>query len=189
MSKNLTEVQDVFLGKINHICNKFGLNNIMAQLYALSYLSKAPLSLDEMSERLKISKASVSINIRTLERYGVVRKVWVKGSRKDYYEAEMDIANVIMESFKSMAQRRLLEVDDILKSSYDVLDSIDLKDRKEEDIMVLKERLDKLKNFYTQAQALFSLYNSGVLNKLLGGGSTKNKFNRGINNEIRNRIR
>ncbi|MDO8603575.1 MAG: ArsR family transcriptional regulator [Candidatus Omnitrophota bacterium] len=179
MSKNLTDVQDVFLGKINHICNKFGLNNIMAQLYALSYLSKAPLSLDEMSERLKISKASVSINIRALERYGVVRKVWVKGSRKDYYEAEMDITKVIMESFKSMAERRLLEIDDILKSSYDVLDSVDLKNGKEEGVKVLKERLDKLKNFYTQAQVLFNLYNSGVLNKLLGGGLIKKKFNKG----------
>jgi len=84
MNEDLVKAQDVFLQKINKICRDFGLNNIMAQLYAILYFSKEPLSLNDMLERLKISKGSVSINIRALERYGAVRRIWVKGSRKDY---------------------------------------------------------------------------------------------------------
>ena len=38
---------------------------------------------------------SASINIRALERYGVVRQIWVKGSRKDYYEAETDFWKIV----------------------------------------------------------------------------------------------
>ena len=151
MNNRLTEAEDVFLGKVNQICNKFGLNNIMAQLYAILYLSNNPMSLNDMVERLKISKGSVSINIRALERYGAVRKVWVKGSRRDYYTAETDISKVIMDRIKTMAQRRLSEVDDMVTSSYHALNSISSSSKEEKEaIKQFKEKLHKLKNtFFT----------------------------------------
>ena len=169
MKKNLTEAQDVFLGKVNQICNKFGVNNIMTQLYAILYLSDKALSLDDMVERLKISKASASINIRALESYGAVRRVWVKKSRRDYYEAETDIAKVIMERVGSMAQRRLLEVDDMIKSSYQTINLLNCADSENEDaIKVFKERLGRLKDLHNQIETLFNLFNSGMLSNIAG---------------------
>ena len=97
MNEKMEKAQDMLLEKVNKFCREFGLNNIMAQLYAILYFSKKPLSLDDMVERLKISKGSASVNIRILERDGIVRRIWVKGSRKDYYEAEIDISKVILE--------------------------------------------------------------------------------------------
>ena len=165
MNKTMTEAQDVFLGKVNHICNRFGLNNIMAQLYAVLYLNNKPLSLNEMVERLKISKASVSINIRMLERYSMVRRVWVKGSRKDYYEAEADIAKVIIDRVKSMAQSRLLEVDDMLMSSYSILDSVASSNKEEKEAMeVFRQRLDRLTKLQRKGHTFFKLLNSGLVN-------------------------
>jgi len=176
MNKSLADAQDVFLGKLNQICNKFGLNNIMAQLYAMLYLSNRVLSLNDLKERLKISKASASINMRALERYGAVRRVWVKGSRKDYYEAEADIAKVIMDRTRSMAHGRLSEIDDMLKTSYRILDSINSVDKGERDaIKVFRERLDKLRGFHKQAQTLFNLFNSGLVDKIFKGKISKNR--------------
>lgn len=168
MNEKLVKAQDIFLDRINQVCGKFGLNNIMAQLYAILYLSNEPLSLDDMVERLKISKGSASINIRALERYGVVRKVWVKGSRKDYYEAEADISKVITDRIKSMAQGRLSEVDDMVNSSYAALNSVNSSNKEErEAIKVFKERLDKLRNLHSKALSLFNLFNSNLLNTVL----------------------
>jgi DNA-binding transcriptional regulator GbsR (MarR family) len=73
----------------------WGFSKIMGQLYGLLYLSAAPLTLDGMAEGLSISKGNVSINIRALERWNMVRKVWVKGDRKDFYEAETDFWKII----------------------------------------------------------------------------------------------
>lgn len=165
MNKNLIDAQDVLLGKINQMCDKFGLNDIMAQLYAILYMSSSPLSLNDMVDRLKISKASASVNMRALERYGVVKRVWVKGSRKDYYEAEADISKVIMDRIKSMAQSRLSEFDDMIKSSYAALDSVTYSSGDgKEDIKVFKEKLDKLARLQRKAQSLFKLFNSGLVN-------------------------
>ncbi len=167
MSDKLIHAQDVFLGKINQICSKFGLNNIMAQIYAIMYLSGKPMSLDDMVERLKISKGGASINIRALERYGAVRKVWVKGSRKDYYEAESDIAKVITDRIRSMAHSRLVEMDEMISSSLGALDKVGSADKADaETIKALKEKLEKLRLLHDKADSLFKLFEMSMVNGL-----------------------
>jgi len=75
------------------------INKAGGQIYALLFLTDEPLSLDEISKQLGISKSNVSINIRLLEDYNLVRKVWVKGSRKDYYSAERAYPKKVLGDF------------------------------------------------------------------------------------------
>lgn len=164
MDTRLTDAQDIVLSKINGICNKFGLNNIMAQLYAILYFCGKPLSLDDMVDRLKISKGSASINIRALERYGAVKRVWVKGSRKDYYEAEADINKVIMDRIKSMTRSRLSEVDEMVSATASVVDSVTVVNN-EEEFVIFKDRLNKVKELYNKAKHLFDLVEMGLLSE------------------------
>lgn len=170
MSNKLMQAQDTFLDRINQICSKLGLNSVMAQLYSLLYLSGKTMSLDEIVERLKISKGSVSVNIRALENYGAVRRVWVKGSRKDYYEAEGDIYKVIMERIRSLARDRLIEIDSMLASSSKALDPVNwVSASKEEceDLRIFEERLAQLKKLKDKVQALFDFLNSDLLDDIL----------------------
>ena len=175
MNKNLLDAQDAFLGKVNQICNKFGLNNIMAQLYTILYLSDKPLSLNDMTEQLEISKGSASINIRKLERYGAVKRVWVKGSRRDYYRAELDISKVIMDRVKSMAQNRISEIDDMINASYRILSSANASDKEtREAVKVFKQRLDTLSDLQSKARSLFNLFNSGLLSNIMKAKANRN---------------
>ena len=176
MSDSLIKSQDIILNKTNHICKKLGLNNIMAQLYAILYFSDHALSLNDMVERLKISKGSASVNIRALERYGAVRRVWVKGSRKDYYEAETDIANIVMERIRAMVTGRLSEIDNMITSSHEVLDSTKPQNSEEEEsIKVFKERLERLGKLYGQARSILELFNSDFLKEMLSSKQGPNK--------------
>jgi DNA-binding transcriptional regulator GbsR (MarR family) len=175
MNKDLVKAQDILLDRINQVCKKFGLNNIMAQLYAILYLNNEVLSLDDMVERIKISKGSASVNIRALENYGAVKKVWIKGSRKDYYQADTDIVRVIMDRVKLIGKLRLSEIDEMIKSSSKVLNTASPSDKDEDAaIRVFKQRLEKLKAFHRQAQSLFDLINSGLLNNLLNNKPSEN---------------
>jgi DNA-binding transcriptional regulator GbsR (MarR family) len=165
MDKKLIEAQDVLLSKISQMCSRFGLNNVMAQLYAILYLSNKPLCLDDMVERLKISKGSASVNIRALERYGVVRQIWVKGSRKDYYEAEADISRVIVERISSMAKGRLSEVDKMINLSSEAINAVSSTNKEDaESVRIFRERLEKMRSFYNQAKSLFELFNMSFIN-------------------------
>lgn len=73
----------------------FGLSRLFGQIYMLLYLNAAPLSLDQLAEHLAVSKASVSIASRQLLKWAAVKKVWVRGDRKDYYEAETDFRTIL----------------------------------------------------------------------------------------------
>ncbi|MBI2346449.1 MAG: MarR family transcriptional regulator [Deltaproteobacteria bacterium] len=85
------------------------INKVGGQIYALLFLNEEPLSLDDLAERLQISKSNISINIRLLEEYKLVRKVWVKGSRKDYYAAERTYPRKVIRDFLDRIQRNLLD--------------------------------------------------------------------------------
>jgi len=97
-----------------------------------------------------------------------VRRVWIKGSRKDFYEAEVDISKVIIDRFKSMLQARLSEADNMINSSYKALDTVEFSNEKEkQDADIFRQRIDKLKFLYDKARSLFDLLNTGSLNNIL----------------------
>lgn len=106
-NKNLIEARDNFIESAGRTTQSFGLGRIIGQLYALLFFSKEPLSLDDMADELKVSKGSVSTNIRELEKWSAVKKVWVKGSRKDFYEAEVDFMRVLRGGIMPFFQRKL----------------------------------------------------------------------------------
>jgi DNA-binding transcriptional regulator GbsR (MarR family) len=93
----LQTVHDSMLDGLGQLSDYFGFSKVMGQLYGALLLYDGPMSLDDLMERLSISKASVSMNMRTLEHMGMVRQVWVRGrsGRRKYYEAETDFVQII----------------------------------------------------------------------------------------------
>lgn len=94
---NLHIVQESMLDGLGQLASYFGFGKVMGQLYGALMLSKEALSLDDLVELLDISKASVSMNLRTLEHLGMVRQVYVRGrgDRRKFYEAEKDFWQII----------------------------------------------------------------------------------------------
>jgi len=75
-----------FIERMGLAIERMGLSRTFGRLFGLLMLADRPLSLDEMVERLDVSKASVSTNARACEELGLARRVGVRGDRKDYYE-------------------------------------------------------------------------------------------------------
>ena len=85
----------------------FGLTRLFGQIYMYLYLSRQLQSLDDVAQALGVSKASVSIAARQLESWGAVRRVWKRGDRRDYYEAEMDIRRLISQGVLTSVNKKL----------------------------------------------------------------------------------
>ncbi len=109
MNSELEKAHDYLIETAGHLSNNLGLSGTAGQLYALLYLSPEPISLKEMVEMLKISKASASVNIRALEGWGAAKKVWVKGNRRDHYIADRDIWKITISRMKIGLERRISE--------------------------------------------------------------------------------
>ena len=73
------------------------LSQLQGRIFAILYLEDHPLSLDEIAEALQQSKSNISINIRGLVEWHLVRRVAVAGSRKDHYQAADDFWRVMQE--------------------------------------------------------------------------------------------
>ncbi|MCG2726720.1 MAG: hypothetical protein L6420_10830 [Elusimicrobia bacterium] len=99
----------------------FSFSPIAGQIYALLYMSFKPLTLNNMVKELEISKSSASTNIRALESWGAVKKIWVKGDRKDYYEANPDVMSIVLKRFKEGMKKRMLEFSKGMKKIEDKL--------------------------------------------------------------------
>ncbi len=112
-------MSDDFVELIGNMGTGLGLSKTACQLYALLYIKAKPLSLDDMVESLGISKGNVSVNIRILERWAAVKKVWKKGSRKDYYRAEEDIDRIVLTRLKEGAGRRVEAIMDYIEENKD----------------------------------------------------------------------
>src|SRR2546423_15168646 len=67
------------------------------RIYGGLYLNPGPLSLDEISREVGTSKGNASVQVRELLDLGMVRKVWVRRSRRDYYEAVTDLWSIAAE--------------------------------------------------------------------------------------------
>jgi len=73
------------------------LTQLQGRIFGLLYLQRGSLSLDEIVSELSQSKGNISINIRGLVDWHLVRRVSVPGSRKDHYEAASDFWRVMQE--------------------------------------------------------------------------------------------
>lgn len=139
------------------------INRAQGQIYALLFISDEPLSLDEISDRLGISKSNVSINIRMLEDFNLVRKVWVKGSRKDYYSAERvypkKVLRDFLEKIKKTMEDAIITIERTRAKTMEAKVLLDGKDREKIDFILSQVNLIGL--FYYAANNFFDDFFSG----------------------------
>lgn len=58
-------------------------------------------------DQLQISKGNASMSVRQLADWGAVKRVWVKGDRRDYYRVEEDLAQAFSTFLGNMLKPRL----------------------------------------------------------------------------------
>jgi DNA-binding transcriptional regulator GbsR (MarR family) len=99
--------QGELIEALGNLCRRVGLPRSLGQIYGLLLFSERPLSLDEIAERLGVSKASASVGSRQLAGWGALRTVWVPGDRRDYFEVEADILGVLRKAYVEWFKPRL----------------------------------------------------------------------------------
>jgi len=89
----------------------WGVNRSVAQIHALLYLSETPLTAEDIADRLGMARSNVSTSLRELLSWSLIRRVHAMGDRRDYYEAEADMFEMV----RRIAQgRKAREIDPAL---------------------------------------------------------------------------
>src|SRR5258708_28744307 len=94
----------------------------MGRVWTVLYLSPDPLSSEDLRHALSLSSGAVSMTLSELSRWGVVRKVWIQGERRDFYTAEVQLWRMISRVFN---EREKSEVIAAIESFEDALRELD----------------------------------------------------------------
>lgn len=93
----MRDATDTFIETMGRHFEEEGIPRIAGRLFGLLLVNEEPCSLDDMAERLQVSKGSVSSNSRMLEQWGVAERVTRPGDRRDYYHLADDMEQRILE--------------------------------------------------------------------------------------------
>ena len=132
------------------------LSPLQGRIFGILYLADHPLSLDDIAAALGQSKSNVSITIRGLVEWHLVRRVPTPGSRKDHYEATTDFVRAMHELVERRFRWCVRQVLTATKEAERVLE-----DGSGDGVRFASKRLAGLRLFFAALDAGFSAFADG----------------------------
>jgi DNA-binding transcriptional regulator GbsR (MarR family) len=98
----LSPLAQAFVLHFGEMGSRWGINRTVGQIYAMLFLAEAPRHAEEICEALSLSRGSVSMGLKELASWNLVRLRHVPGDRRDYYEAPHDVWAI----FRTLVEER-----------------------------------------------------------------------------------
>ena len=142
----------------------WGVNRSVARVHGLLIASERPWPLDEIADRLSISKSNASGCLKELRSWGVIRRTVRPGDRREFYASEPDVWKML---FGIMRERKKREFDSTLASIRRSLATaaarpkgvaVDRLKHMEEMLSTFDRLADRFLGGEAQARALISLF-------------------------------
>jgi DNA-binding transcriptional regulator GbsR (MarR family) len=147
---SLPAAVEQFILRWGDMGGQWGVNRSVAQVQALLYLSDRPLTAEEIADSLGMARSNVSNSIRELITWKLIRRVPVLGDRRDHYEAEADLWQIMSRIVQGRKER---EIDPAVTAINDVLQAAEGDPTVSK---VARARLQEMKSFVTTLDTWFT---------------------------------
>ncbi|MFO6464735.1 GbsR/MarR family transcriptional regulator [Jannaschia sp. KMU-145] len=107
----LTPLQRDFILHFGEMGSRWGIARTVGQIYALLFISETPLNAEQITDGLGVSRSNVSMGLKELQAWDLVRLRHVQGDRRDYFTTPDDLWEIVR---TLVAQRRKREIDPTL---------------------------------------------------------------------------
>lgn len=115
---NLSPLAQKFILHFGEMGSRWGINRTVGQIYALLYVSNRPLNADEIAEHLEFSRSNVSMGLKELQSWRLVKLLHQPNDRREYFEPPKDVWDI----FKALLEeRRRREVEPTLSMLRDAM--------------------------------------------------------------------
>lgn len=115
---NLSPLIQSFVLHFGEMGSRWGINRTVGQIYALLYVSDRPLCADDIVEGLGVSRSNVSMGLKELSGWRLVKLEHQPGDRRDFFSTPEDVWAI----FKTLAEeRQRREIDPTLSMLRDAL--------------------------------------------------------------------
>ena len=144
----------------------FGNPKSYGQIYGLLFASEAPMSMEDIAQRLGISQGSTSQGLRQLEAFGAVIKARNNGSRQALYTAKLEMKLLISGFLKERVIPRLESTESRVKALRASLTASPSALRSMPSALAdARFRLDRIAKWHRSARTILP-----IARKILGGG-------------------
>ncbi len=114
----LTPLAQSFVLHFGEMGSRWGINRTVGQIYALLFVSERPLNADEIAEALDFSRSNVSMGLKELDSWRLVKLQHLPSDRREYFSAPDDVWLI----FRTLAdERKKREIDPTLSMLRDSL--------------------------------------------------------------------
>ena len=124
----LDRSKDAFIAHWADMGSSWGVPRSVAEVHALLFIEGQPLCAEDIMERLRVSRGSVSTTLRTLADWGIVTRSRPRGERKEFFEAEQDVWNLLSLIVRARKRRELEPLLAALEDTRSVADGDDSAD-------------------------------------------------------------
>lgn len=118
----LARAVEITAATVGELMGFWGFKPSMGRVWAVLYLSQRPLHADELQARTGLSTGSISMTIKDLEQWHVVRRVREPGDRRRAWTAENDILAMVTRVFRERELRLVREASRELREALRLLD-------------------------------------------------------------------
>ena len=107
----LTAYEQDFMLHFGEMGSRWGINRTVGQIYAVLFLSPDPLNADQLVEAVGVSRSNVSMSLKELQSWNLVRLKHLPGDRHDYFTTPDDMWDITR---TLIAERKKREIDPTL---------------------------------------------------------------------------
>ena len=171
LQDHLPPLSREFVSHFGEMGSRWGINRTVGQIYALIFISQRALNADEIAEALEFSRSNVSMGLKELQSWRLVRLKHLPGDRREYFESPGDV----WEIFRVLAEeRRRREIEPTLSMLRTALlqQPVNEADRHAQERMrQMHDLIDRLMNWFDDVQKLAP----ETAMQLMGMGATVTK--------------
>ena len=121
-TKRLPAAVEQFVLRWGDMGGQWGVNRSVAQIHALLYLADKPMTAEDIADSLGMARSNVSNSIRELIGWKLIRRAPQLGDRRDHYEAEADLWQMLTRIAQGRKER---EIDPMVEALGPVLAAAD----------------------------------------------------------------
>jgi len=138
------EVEDQVLQEWAELGTAWGVSPVLGRIHGLLLLNGQPMTADEICDRLQISRASASVQLNAILDWGLARRLYVPGDRRQYYQADQDHWSWFR---RAAIVRKGREFDPLVERMGEALNAARAAGRDDAEMDALADRLANLHRF------------------------------------------
>ena len=143
-----------FVSHFGEMGSRWGINRTVGQIYALIFISERALNADEIAEALEFSRSNVSMGLKELQSWRLVRMRHQQGDRREYFEAPADVWEIFRVLAEERRRREIEPTQSMLRMALLEQPTSDAERHAQERMREMYELIDRLMTWFDDVQKL-----------------------------------